>query len=300
MRGLLAHFKSVSEVQKEASSDLTVVTSFGRDTVENRVLIHVPVAKPDGAPLAKMAAGFFVAGTTTPPLKIAVDPNSIPTNYAGFALKIRPVNSSTDWISEDTVPVTRSPDGKILSFQIPSPPAPNQINSPTVVLVDLRLKPNLFDEPINLLAKLDSSERMVMFFPLADQEKPVVAAVKVTYKGGTPDANALVIGTAPNVTAQNLLSAYPGLEASIKNGTATLTLSSTTNTALKVTRSLEMDPANWRLKLTGLVSTDLPAGVYDTAKLTYKSPSGDADIPVLIPPTGTGASQQKGVEIVWQ
>ncbi len=185
--------------------------------------------KTPAAPSATLAAGFVVAGDPTAPLTFAVNPDAMPSGFAGFVLNLRPTTIASEPAPVDTSGFSRSSDQKTLYFPIATAPVGFAFPSPVKVAADLRLKPNAFDDPINMLAQLDPSDRTVIYFPKQDQEKPILATAQPiifdrntrAYVSGNIVLNPNLPG---NVTMQNLFDAYPGLEASIKNNTAMLVL----------------------------------------------------------------------------
>jgi hypothetical protein len=305
MNGLLAHFKNFPTVQTLSLAPLTVVTSFGESTVGQSVTILPPENKSASGPSATLASGFVVGGTPNEPLSFAVDPKSMPGNYAGFVLKVRQTNNAADWTTVDTTNFWRSNDQKTLYF--PIIPAPAAFTQPMSLTVDLRLKPNAFDDPINLLTQLDAADRTVVYFPKEGQENPVLATTQpINFDPKTQLPTPAIISLTPTtttgmtVTMQNLYDAYPGLQDSIKNGTAMLVLQDTTaNNSAQLPLGASTIDTSFSVSLTGVKLSQLPLGNYNSLKVTFKATSANMpnSISVSLPPSASASQPPQPLQV---
>jgi hypothetical protein len=267
MNGLLAHFKSIP-TNYSSNADLTVVTSFGSASLDGAVSILSPAKPaPAPAPSAKLSGTFAVDAVT--PLTFNLDPNTMPSGYAGFSLKLGAPGASASWTSIDA-----SPDGAVLAVTIKPDSLPA---GPVVYAVDLglRLKPG--DPPASLLSASGAAQHTFVFFPVKDQEKPRLALPSpptITSTTNGPDAHNIVLKPVDPVKAADLYKAYPGLQQSVTNGHAMLSLKAPADNNPKSFPLKEVDDG-WLMTVPDKAD-ELPAATYDTISLRYETSAGDA------------------------
>lgn len=273
MKGLLAHFnKFPSMGTTETNADLSVVTSQDDLTVPNGVRI-IPAAQKTAPPVAVVTSSYVVAGTAQG-FTFSIDPAVMPTGFYKLILQVRPKDSAAAWTQIDTSQFARSTDKKTYAIKIPQALASLDANAPTPVTVDLRLQETPLDEPIDLLSSTPAADKVVEYFPKADQEKVVVDLATPTLsfdKTGKPNAASITLDLAPNVSMDAINQAYPGLAQSIQANTATFSMVQVMGQT--TTWNVRAAPSGKSFVVV-VGSVPVPAnGDYTTLQINYKTQS---------------------------
>lgn len=271
MRGLLAHFKTISP-GNEGKADLTVVTSFGADSLDNAITIASPSASVTNIPPSAKLISSFAANSTVPNAQqLVFSLTAIPAAFAGFSTNIYIGDGPGKWQALADSDYKLDSNRTSVTIPVSIVTVPPTV-APTTYKVDLGLRLTPTATPSSLFG--GSNQPSFLYFPVKDQEKPVVTSVTVDYTAGVTQPP-IQMSPAPNVTKANLYQAYPGLQQSLTTATAVLILTNTVTAAQSKGLTLQ-DAAGtgWTVPTAGLSGTQLPATTYDSSLLQYKTSSG--------------------------
>jgi hypothetical protein len=270
MRGLIAHFKTIPATYSNLA-DLTVVTSFGADSLEKSIRILAPSkAATNIQPQAKLTNTFAVY--TGQPLGFTL--MAMPPAFAGFSIKIGTKDTPGKWknLADNEYQLATNRASLIIPITI-SPPVPA---TPTICHFDLGFRAAPSATPRSMFT--GTNPVTFLFFPAKGQEKPTVAPATVNYTATGPSVPYLALGPAQSVTKAHLYLAYPGLEKAVTDGKATVALSQTaTKTRSHPLPLRDAAGTGWTAATASLSAADLPAGTYDAFTLEYQSPGGEAE-----------------------
>jgi hypothetical protein len=265
MQGVVAHFKSIPSIY-EGLADLTVVTSFGADTLEKSIHILSTVktaTETNSLPLAKLTNSFAVNGGQ--PLGFAL--TGMPSAFAGLSIKLNTREAPGKWqdLADTDYKFGTNRTSVAIPIAITNPPLPS---TPTVYTVELGFRNAPFATPQSLMP--GTNQPSFVYFPQKDQEKLVVTAVTINY---TPDVATPPIALSPValVTKTNFFQAYPGLEKAVTDGTATFTLlQKATNTKSQPLPIKDAAGTGWSVNTAALTAVNLPSAQFDIFTVEYQ------------------------------
>ena len=264
MQGLLAHFSSIPQIDA-GPADLTVVTSFGVDSIQKGVNVTSPLqpAITNAPPQAKLTNSFAVNGGQ----KLGFTLTGMPSAFAGFSIQLNTKGNPGKWQNIADTDCTYGTNSVSIAINPPAAAAPAAAPAaPTLYTIQLGLRLTPSATPINLIADTNNLPSFI-YFSVKGQEQPVVTGVAIAYPSPAP---AIALAALAPVTKANLYQAYPGFENAVTNNQVTLVLSQTA-TKIKSQPLPLTDTAGtgWTVPTAGLSATQLPSAVYDTFTLQY-------------------------------